>query len=159
MAQKVVGYIRFQVPAGKATPAPPVGPALGQYGVNIGQFTKDFNERTKGDMGMMIPVVITVYSDRSFTFITKTPPAALLIKKACGIETASGIPQRDKVATISKEDVRKIAEQKMPDLNCTDIESAMQHDSRHLPLHGRCRWRLIERASRSSCGSKQFAAA
>ena len=119
MAQKVVGYVRFQVPAGKATPAPPVGPALGQYGINIGQFTKDFNERTKGDMGMMIPVVITVYSDRSFSFITKTPPAALLIKKACGIETASG------VATISKEDVRKIAEQKMPDLNCTDIESAM----------------------------------
>ena len=91
MAQKVVGYIRFQVPAGKATPAPPVGPALGQYGVNIGQFTKDFNERTKGDMGMMIPVVITVYSDRSFTFITKTPPAALLIKKACGIDKASGL--------------------------------------------------------------------
>ena len=102
MAQKVVGYVRFQVPAGKATPAPPVGPALGQYGINIGQFTKDFNERTKGDMG-----------------------AALLIKKACGIETASGVPQRDKVATISKEDLRKIAEQKMPDLNCTDIESAM----------------------------------
>ncbi len=87
MAQKIVGYVRFQVPAGKATPAPPVGPALGQYGVNIGQFTKDFNERTKGDMGMMIPVVITVYSDRSFTFITKPPPAALRIKKACGIET------------------------------------------------------------------------
>ena len=125
MAQKVVGYVRFQVPAGKATPAPPVGPALGQYGVNIGQFTKDFNERTKGDMGMMIPVVITVYSDRSFTFITKTPPAALLIKKACGIESGSGVPQRDKVATISKEDVRKIAEQKM------------------LPFHGCCRRRLI----------------
>ena len=125
MAQKVVGYIRFQVPAGKATPAPPVGPALGQYGVNIGQFTKDFNERTKGDMGMMIPVVITVYSDRSFTFITKTPPAALLIKKACGIDKASGVPQRDKVATISKEDLRKIAEQKMPDLNCTSVEAAM----------------------------------
>ena len=123
MAQKVVGYVRFQVPAGKATPAPPVGPALGQYGVNIGQFTKDFNERTKGDMGMMIPVVITVYSDRSFTFITKTPPAALLIKKACGIETASGVPQRDKVATISKEDVRKIAETKMPDLNAASIEA------------------------------------
>ena len=122
MAQKVVGYIRFQVPAGKATPAPPVGPALGQYGINIGQFTKDF---TKNDMGMMIPVVITVYADRSFSFITKTPPAALLIKKACGIETASGVPQRDKVATISKEDVKKIAEQKMKDLNCTSIESAM----------------------------------
>ena len=125
MAQKVVGYVRFQVPAGKATPAPPVGPALGQYGVNIGLFTKDFNERTKADMGLMIPVVITVYSDRSFTFVCKTPPAALLIKKACGIDTASGVPQRDKVATISMEDVRKIAEQKMPDLNCTDIESAI----------------------------------
>ena len=125
VAQKIVGYVRFQVPAGKATPAPPVGPALGQYGINIGQFTKDFNERTKGDMGMMIPVVITVYADRSFSFITKTPPAALLIKKACGIEHASGVPQRDKVATISKEDLRKIAEQKMPDLNCSSIESAM----------------------------------
>ena len=124
MAQKVVGYVRFQVPAGKATPAPPVGPALGQYGVNISQFTKDFNERTKGDMGMMIPVVITVYSDRSFTFICKTPPAAVLLKKAAGIEKASGVPQRDKVATISAEDCRKIAEQKMPDLNAADIEGA-----------------------------------
>ncbi|MBQ6274855.1 MAG: 50S ribosomal protein L11, partial [Oscillospiraceae bacterium] len=94
-------------------------------GVNIGLFTKDFNERTKADMGLMIPVVITVYSDRSFTFVCKTPPAALLIKKACGIETASGVPQRDKVATISMEDVRKIAEQKMPDLNCTDLDSAI----------------------------------
>ena len=125
MAQKVVGYIRFQVPAGKATPAPPVGPALGQYGVNIGQFTKDFNERTKGDMGMMIPVVITVYSDRSFTFITKTPPAAVLIKKACGIETASGEPNKKKVAKITREQVQKIAEQKMPDLNASSVESAM----------------------------------
>ena len=125
MAQKVTGIIKLQIPAGKATPAPPVGPALGQHGVNIGAFTKEFNERTKGDMGMQIPVVITVYSDRSFTFVCKTPPAALLIKKACGIETASGVPQRDKVATISKEDVRKIAEQKMPDLNCTDIDSAI----------------------------------
>mgnify|MGYP002547231713 CR=1 FL=1 len=125
MAQKVVGYIRFQVPAGKATPAPPVGPALGQYGVNIGQFTKDFNERTKGDMGMMIPVVITVYSDRSFTFITKTPPAALLIKKACGIDKASGVPNKTKVAKITKEQVRKIAETKMPDLNAASVESAM----------------------------------
>ena len=125
MAQKVVGLIKLQIPAGKATPAPPVGPALGQHGVNIMAFTKEFNERTKGDIGMVIPVVITVYADRSFTFITKTPPAAVLIKKACGIETASGVPQRDKVATISKEDLRKIAEQKMPDLNCTDIESAM----------------------------------
>ena len=125
MAQKVTGYIKLQIPAGKATPAPPVGPALGQYGVNIGQFTKDFNERTKNDIGMMIPVIITVYADRSFTFVTKTPPAALLIKKACGIDKASGVPQRDKVATISKEDVRKIAEQKMPDLNCTDLDAAM----------------------------------
>lgn len=125
MAQKVVGIVRFQVPAGKATPAPPVGPALGQYGVNIGQFTKDFNEKTKNDIGMMIPVVITVYADRSFTFITKTPPTALLVKKACNIEKASGVPQRDKVATISQEDIRKIAEIKMPDLNCSSIESAM----------------------------------
>ena len=125
MAQKVVGYVRFQVPAGKATPAPPVGPALGQYGVNIGQFTKDFNERTKGDMGMMIPVVITVYSDRSFTFITKTPPAALLIKKACGIETASGRPNKDKVANITKAQVKEIAELKMKDLNAASIEAAM----------------------------------
>ena len=125
MAKKVMGYIKLQLPAGKATPQPPVGPALGQYGVAIPVFTKEFNERTKNDMGLMIPVVITVYSDRSFTFVCKTPPAALLIKKACGIDTASGVPQRDKVATISKEDVRKIAEQKMPDLNCTDIDSAI----------------------------------
>ena len=125
MAQKIVGYAKFQVPAGKATPAPPVGPPRGPYGVNIGPFTQDFNERTKNDIGMMIPVIITIYSDRSFTFVTKTPPAALLIKKACGIEHASGVPQRDKVATISKEDVRKIAEQKLPDLNCTDIDSAI----------------------------------
>ena len=125
MAQKVVGYIRFQVPAGKATPAPPVGPALGQYGINIGQFTKDFNDRTKNDMGMMIPVVITVYADRSFSFITKTPPAALLIKKACGIETASAVPNKTKVAKITREQVKKIAETKMPDLNAGSIEAAM----------------------------------
>ena len=125
MAQKVVGYIRFQVPAGKATPAPPVGPALGQYGVNIGQFTKDFNERTKGDMGMMIPVVITVYSDRSFTFITKTPPTPTLILKTLGIEKGSGVPNKDKVATITKAQVKEIAERKMPDLTANTIEAAM----------------------------------
>ena len=125
MAQKVVGFVKLQIPGGKATPAPPVGPALGQHGVNIAAFTKEFNERTKNDMGMTIPVVITVYSDRSFTFVTKTPPAAVLLKKACGIEKGSGVPQRDKVATISKEDLQKIAEQKMPDLNCDTIEAAM----------------------------------
>ena len=125
MAQKVAGVIKLQIPAGKATPAPPVGPALGQHGVNIGQFTKDFNERTKNDEGMMIPVVITVYADRSFSFITKTPPVPNLLKKSCKIEKGSGEPQRDKVATISKDEVRKIAELKMPDLNAGSIESAM----------------------------------
>ena len=125
MAQKVVGYVKLQIPAGKATPAPPVGPALGQHGVNIAAFTKEFNERTKGDMGMIIPVIITVYSDRSFTFITKTPPAPVLIKKACGIDKASGVPNKTKVATISKADVQKIAETKMPDLNAASLESAM----------------------------------
>ena len=125
MAQKVVGYIKLQIPAGKATPAPPVGPALGQHGVNIMSFTKEFNERTKNDVGLIIPVVITVYADRSFTFVTKTPPAAVLIKKACGLDKASGVPNKDKVATISKEDIRKIAEQKMPDLNAASIEAAM----------------------------------
>lgn len=125
MAQKVVGYIKLQIPAGKATPAPPVGPALGQHGVNIMAFTKDFNERTKNDIGLIIPVVITVYADRSFTFITKTPPAAVLIKKACKIESGSGVPNKTKVATIAKEQLQKIAEQKMPDLNAANIESAM----------------------------------
>ncbi|MBE6819169.1 MAG: 50S ribosomal protein L11 [Clostridia bacterium] len=125
MAQKVVGLIKLQIPAGKATPAPPVGPALGQHGVNIVAFTKDFNERTKNDGGLLIPVVITVYEDRSFTFITKTPPAAVLIKKACGIETASGEPNKTKVASITKEQIQKIAETKMPDLNAANIESAM----------------------------------
>ena len=125
MAQKVVGYVKLQIPAGKATPAPPVGPALGQHGVNIQAFTKEFNERTKNDMGLIIPVVITVYSDRSFSFITKTPPAAVLIKKACGIETASGAPNKTKVAKITKEQVQKIAETKMPDLNAANLESAM----------------------------------
>ena len=125
MAQKVVGLIKLQIPAGKATPAPPVGPALGQHGVNIVAFTKDFNERTKNDAGLIIPVVITVYEDRTFTFITKTPPAAVLIKKACGIDKSSGVPNKTKVATISKADVQKIAEQKMPDLNAASLEAAM----------------------------------
>ncbi len=125
MAQKITGYVKLQIPAGKATPAPPVGPALGQHGVNIAAFTKEFNERTKNEGGLLIPVVITVYADRSFSFITKTPPAAVLIKKACGLDKASGVPNKDKVATISKEDVRKIAEQKMPDLNAASIEAAM----------------------------------
>ena len=123
MAQKVVGYVKLQIPAGKATPAPPVGPALGQHGINIAGFTKEFNERTKNDMGMIIPVVITVYADRSFTFITKTPPAAVLIKKACNIEKASGVPNKDKVATISKEDVRKIAETKRSEEHTSELQS------------------------------------
>jgi len=126
MAQKVVGYIKLQIPAGKATPAPPVGPALGQHGVNIMAFTKEFNERTKNDMGLIVPVVITVYADRTFSFITKTPPAAVLIKKAAGIESGSGVPNKTKVATITSEQVRKIAEQKMPDLNAASIEAAMR---------------------------------
>ena len=125
MAQKVSGYIKLQIPAGKATPAPPVGPALGQHGVNIVQFTKEFNERTAKDMGLIIPVVITVYADRSFTFITKTPPAAVLIKKAAGIESGSGKPNKTKVAKLTKDQVRKIAETKMPDLNAASIEAAM----------------------------------
>ena len=125
MAKKVVGYIKLQIPAGKATPQPPIGPALGQYGVAIPVFTKEFNERTKNDIGMIIPVVITVYADRSFTFITKTPPAAVLIKKACGIESGSGVPNRTKVAKITKEQVQKIAETKMPDLNAGSLEAAM----------------------------------
>lgn len=126
MAKKVVGYIKLQIPAGKATPQPPIGPALGQYGVAIQVFTKEFNERTKNDIGLIIPVVITVYADRTFTFITKTPPAAVLIKKACGIESGSGVPQSQKVGQITQEQVRKIAETKMPDLNASSIESAMR---------------------------------
>ena len=125
MAQKVVGYIKLQIPAGKATPAPPVGPALGQHGVNIMAFTKDFNERTKNDIGLIIPVVITVYADRSFTFITKTPPAAVLIKKACNLEKGSGVPNNQKVGKITKEQIQKIAELKMPDLNAASLETAM----------------------------------
>ena len=124
MAKKVTGYIKLQIPAGKATPAPPVGPALGQHGVNIVQFTKEFNART-AQMGDLInPVVITVYADRSFSFITKTPPAAVLLKKACNIKTASGQPNKVKVATIKRSEVQKIAEQKMPDLNAASIEAA-----------------------------------
>ena len=125
MAKKVTGYIKLQIPAGKATPAPPVGPALGQHGVNIVQFTKEFNARTADQGDLIIPVVITVYADHSFTFVTKTPPAAVLIKKACGIESGSGVPNKTKVATITSEQVRKIAEQKMPDLNAATIETAM----------------------------------
>lgn len=125
MAQKVTGYIKLQIPAGKATPAPPVGPALGQHGVNIMSFTKEFNERTQKDIGYIIPVVITVYADRSFSFITKTPPAPVLIKKELGIESASGVPNKTKVGQLTKEQVRKIAEMKMPDLNAANIEAAM----------------------------------
>ncbi|MGM9635905.1 MAG: 50S ribosomal protein L11 [Candidatus Avispirillum sp.] len=125
MAKKIIGYIKLQLPAGKATPQPPVGPALGAYGLAIPNFTKEFNERTKNDIGLIIPVVITVYADRSFSFITKTPPAAVLIKKAAGIETASGVPNKTKVASITKEQVRQIAETKMPDLNASSVETAM----------------------------------
>ena len=125
MAKKIQGYIKLQLPAGKATPQPPVGPALGQYGVSIPNFTKEFNERTKNDIGLIIPVIITVYADRSFTFITKTPPAAVLIKKAVGIETASAVPNKTKVASLTKDQVRKIAETKMPDLNAASLEAAM----------------------------------
>ncbi|MDD5833299.1 MAG: 50S ribosomal protein L11 [Clostridiales bacterium] len=125
MAKKVTGYIKLQIPAGKATPAPPVGPALGQHGVNIVEFTKQFNAKT-ADMGdTIIPVVITVYADRSFSFITKTPPAPVLIKKACKLKSGSGAPNKTKVAKISKEDLQKIAETKMPDLNAASLEAAM----------------------------------
>lgn len=125
MAQKVTGYIKLQIPAGKATPAPPVGPALGQHGVNIMQFTKAFNERTQKDMGYIIPVVITVYADHSFTFITKTPPAPVLIKKACGIESGSGVPNKTKVATITHAQLEEIAKTKMADLNAGSLETAV----------------------------------
>ena len=126
MAKKVEGYIKLQIPAGKATPAPPVGPALGQHGVNIVEFTKQFNAKTADQGDLIIPVVITVYSDRSFSFVTKTPPAAVLIKKACNIKSGSGVPNKTKVAKIiSKADLQKIAETKMPDLNAASLEAAM----------------------------------
>ena len=125
MAKKIAGYVKLQIDAGKATPAPPVGPALGQHGLNIMGFCKEFNERTQKDAGLVIPVVITIYQDKSYSFITKTPPAAVLLKKACGIESGSAVPQKDKVATVSSDAVRKIAEQKMPDLNAGTIEAAM----------------------------------
>ena len=133
MAKKVTGYIKLQIPAGKATPAPPVGPALGQHGVNIVEFTKQFNARTADQGDLIIPVVITVYSDRSFSFVTKTPPAAVLIKKACNIKSGSGVPTKTKVAKITKAQVKEIAEMKMPDLNAATVESAMSM------IEGTCR--------------------
>lgn len=136
MAKKIVAYVKLQIPAGKALPAPPVGPALGQHGVNIAGFVKEFNEKTKKDMGLIIPVVITIYADRSFTFITKTPPAAVLIKKACNIESGSGEPNKTKVATITREQCRKIGEQKMADLNAASVEAAAS-DRRYCSQHGR----------------------
>ena len=125
MAKKVEGYIKLQIPAGNANPAPPVGPALGQKGVNIMDFCKQFNARTQDQKGMIIPVVITVYADRSFSFVTKTPPAAVLLKKACNLKSGSGVPNKTKVATISKDKIREIAEMKMPDLNAGSVEAAM----------------------------------
>lgn len=133
MAKKVQGYIKLQIPAGKATPAPPVGPALGQHGVNIVEFTKQFNARTADQGDLIIPVVITVYSDRTFSFITKTPPAAVLIKKACNIKSGSGVPNKTKVATITKAQVKEIAETKLPDLNAATVEAAMSM------IEGTCR--------------------
>ncbi len=125
MAKKITAYVKLQLPAGKATPQPPVGPALGQHGVNIAAFTKEFNEKTKNDIGLIIPVVITIYADHSFTFITKTPPAAVLIKKAAGIESGSAVPNKTKVASLTKEQVKKIAETKLPDLTAADLDAAM----------------------------------
>ena len=133
MAKKVSGYIKLQIPAGKATPAPPVGPALGQHGVNIVEFTKQFNARTADQGDLIIPVVITVYSDRSFSFVTKTPPAAVLIKKACNLKSGSGVPNKTKVAKITKAQVKEIAELKMPDLNAASVETAMSM------IEGTCR--------------------
>ena len=125
MAKKITGFVKLQIPAGKATPAPPVGPALGQHQLNRMGFCKEFNERTAKDAGMIIPVVITVYQDRSYTFVTKTPPAAVLIKKACGLQSASGRPNTQKVAKLTKDQVREIATIKMPDLNAASVEAAM----------------------------------
>ena len=133
MAKKASGYIKLQIPAGKATPAPPVGPALGQHGVNIVEFTKQFNAKTADQGDLIIPVVITVYSDRSFSFVTKTPPAAVLIKKACNIKSGSGVPNKTKVAKITKAQVKEIAELKMPDLNAASVETAMSM------IEGTCR--------------------
>ena len=133
MAKKVSGYIKLQIPAGKATPAPPVGPALGQHGVNIVEFTKQFNAKTADQGDLIIPVVITVYSDRSFSFVTKTPPAAVLIKKACNLKSGSGVPNKTKVAKITKAQVTEIAELKMPDLNAASVETAMSM------IEGTCR--------------------
>ena len=133
MAKKVSGYIKLQIPAGKATPAPPVGPALGQHGVNIVEFTKEFNAKTADQGDLIIPVVITVYSDRSFSFVTKTPPAAVLIKKACNLKSGSGVPNKTKVAKITKAQVKEIAELKMPDLNAASVETAMSM------IEGTCR--------------------
>ena len=133
MAKKVSGYIKLQIPAGKATPAPPVGPALGQHGVNIMEFTKQFNARTADQDGMITPVVITVYSDRSFSFITKPPPAAVLVKKACNLKSGSGVPNKNKVAKITKAQVEEIAKLKMPDLNAASLEAAMSM------IEGTCR--------------------
>ena len=144
MAQKVTGYIKLQIPAGKATPAPPVGPALGQHGVNIMAFTKEFNERTQKDIGYLIPVVITVYADRSFSFITKTPPAAVLIKKAVGIESGSGVPNKTKVASITKKQLEEIASTKMPDLNAANLETAISMIA-GTSQHGRYGHRLTVR--------------
>jgi large subunit ribosomal protein L11 len=124
MAKKVVAQVKLQIPAGKATPAPPVGPALGQHGVNIMAFTKEFNERTRDDVGLIIPVVITVYADRSFTFITKTPPAAVLLKRAAGLESGSGTPNTKKVGRVTRAQVREIAQTKLPDLNAASLEAA-----------------------------------
>ena len=133
MAKKVSGFIKLQIPAGKATPAPPVGPALGQHGVNIVEFTKQFNAKTADQGDLLIPVVITVYADRSFSFITKTPPAAVLVKKACKLEKGSGVPNKEKVATITKDQIKEIAELKMVDLNAASIETAMSM------IEGTCR--------------------